>query len=711
MKTKIFTALLVVASFVQAQQTTTQVNKLEEVIVSAEKANDSLPISFTEILPAQFAPLNLGQDLPVLLNFQPSVVSTTYDGTGVGYTDYRIRGADNSRINVTINGIPYNDADSQTTFFVNLQDFASSLEGIQIQRGVGTSTNGAASFGASVQLQTEQFQEDAYYEFNYSTGSFGTQRKNIKFSTGLLENGFSFNGRLSKVETDGYVDRAFADLKSYYLNGSYRSGNTALSLVAFGGTERTGLSFFGLDKAGLEQDRTVNYDGLYFDAQGNYVAYEDQTDNYQQDHLQLHWNQKFNSDWRFRLSLHHTNGAGYFEQIQDDVSTYNYRITDLANSLTTDLATQAYLNSEFYGGIFNLQQQKTDYTLTFGGGFNRYLGEQYGLVKWADVAVLPSPNFEFYRNTSDKFDSHIYTKLQYRLSEKWNAFTDLQYRAINYAAKGSLVERTGQIDVDENYGFFNPKLGIDFKASESTRIYASFARANREPARVDFENGNPEAEQLDDFEFGFRLNQSKLKLNANVYYMNYENQLVLTGALDEVGFPIRQNVGSSYRFGLEVDAVYPISSNLTWRPAIALSTNKNRNFVDNKNGSLVDLSDTAISYSPNLIASHVLAYEASEKFTAYWFFKHVGEQYMSNTEAELSVIDAYSVHDLSFDYELNSNLKFQLLVNNVFDLNYENNGYFYSYDIEDNGAVTTFYGNAYYPQAGRNYMLGMSLRF
>lgn len=693
---------------------------LDEVIVSAARVNADSPITYSELSKEEIEKTNLGQDIPILLNTLPSVVSTTFDGTGIGYTDIRIRGADNSRINVTLNGIPYNDADSQATFWVNLQDFASSVENIQVQRGVGTSTNGAGTFGASINVLTDNYREDAFAEIANSVGSFNTRKHTVKVGTGLLNDHFAFSGRLSRIESDGYVDRAFSDLSSYFLDGIYKDENTLVKALVFGGEEITGLSFFGLDEDGLAADRRFNSDGLFFDSEGNQQFYENQTDNYRQDHYQLHVTQKFDANWTGNVSFHYTYGRGFFEQYIDEASLDFYRLASDANAGITnsDLVTRSHLNSDFYGTVFNLNYKNNTLDAVFGGSLNRYDGEQFGEIIFAETAQLPTLPTRFFNNVSDKVDFNVYTKATFKVDDKFSLYGDLQLRTINYEAGGSLFNPGSALDVNETYTFFNPKAGVTYKATDNHSIYLSYARANREPTRVDFENGNPEAESLNDFELGWRHTATKTAINANLFYLDFRNQLVLTGALDQVGFPIRTNSGSSFRFGLEVDATVTIANKLVTRPNISLSTNKNRDFIAQRDGALVNLGTTNISFSPDFIAGNSLTYSPLDNLNLTLFSKYVSDQYLANLDIESSRLDGYFTNDVNVQYSIKSIPFIKTLVltgqvNNVLNNEYENNGFFFSFDVpNDTGdGVTTLDGNGFYPQAGINFLLGATLKF
>jgi len=729
----IFLGLVLSLNAQNQQKDTTkakQVN-LNEVIVSASRANDKIPVTYSNLKKEDIEKVNLGQDIPILLNYLPSVVSTTFDGTGIGYTDIRIRGADNSRINVTINGIPYNDADSQTTFFVNLQDFASSIENIQVQRGVGTSTNGAGAFGASINILTDNYSEDAFGQISNSFGSFSSRKHTVRFGTGLINDHFAFSGRLSSIESNGYVDRAFSDLSSYFLDGIYKDENTLIKALIFGGNERTGLSFVGLTEEQLQEDRRANFDGQFFDRDGNEQFHENQTDNFRQDHYQLHITQEFDSFWTGNLSFHYTDNRGFFEQFIDDTIflAFNgipnlefYRLEPFqANGVlveSADLITRSHIVADFYGTVFNLNYTKDDLNLIFGGAVNRYDGGQFGEVIASDFAIIPQNPFRFFENETDKWDTNVYAKATYNLNKNISLYGDLQLRNVSYTANGTLFEPGALLDVDENYTFFNPKAGLTYRLDSGNSFYLSYARANREPARVDFENGNPEPESLNDFELGWRHLSQDFQLNANVYYLDFNNQLVLTGALDEVGFPIRQNSGSSFRLGLELDANWNISKKFSVQPNVALSTNKNRDFVFQRDGELQNLGNTNISFSPEIVVGNVFTYKATDALSFAFYSKYVGEQYLGNIDSDVSLIDSYFVSDLGIQYTLKNlgivkSIVFNGQVNNVFDLEYENNGFFFTFDddFSNPGTVTTIEGNGFYAQAGINFLLGATVNF
>lgn len=697
---------------------------LDEVLVQAVRVTNESPVTFTDLRKEEIAPRNLGQDIPVLMNYLPAVVTTSDAGAGVGYTGIRVRGSDATRVNVTINGIPYNDAESHGSFWVNMPDFASSTESLQLQRGVGTSTNGTGAFGASLNLLTDAVSEEAYAQVSSSIGSFNTLRNNIKFSTGLLNDHVEISGRLSRITSDGYIDRASSELDSYFLQAAYKDENTLLKALIFGGHEITYQSWYGFEAAYVEalganpdidENRTFNVSGAYFDDDGQLRFYDKEEDNYRQDHAQLLWNQQLSDTWSTNIAFHFTNGRGYFEQFRedDDFATYGFEplIVNGETLNTTDLVRRRWLDNEFYGTVFSAKYHKDKVDLIFGGGWNSYQGAHFGEVIWARYASQSNLRDKYYDDDSNKSDFNIYTKANYSLNEKWSLFADLQYRRVGYSANG---DDTGL--VDDTFRFFNPKAGLVYDLNANNNFYFSYAVANREPNRNDYENGNPKPERLNDFELGWRYVSPKFQLNANAYYMRYKDQLVLTGELNDVGGPLRANVGDSYRTGLELDANILLGETFRISPNIALSSNKNVDFVFQRNGRLENLGNTHIAYSPNVVFGNRLAYTPMENLQLSFLTKYVGEQYMGNIDSEGSVLEAYTQSDLNVRYTIEfgsvlESITFSGLVNNIFDADIISNGYFYTYDDDSTGSVITYEGAGYYPQAGINFLLGATVRF
>ncbi|MDI1257410.1 MAG: TonB-dependent receptor [Flavobacterium sp.] len=695
---------LLLASFLssaqQKEQDTTKVNQLDDVLVTAVRATIKTPVSFSNLSKEEIASRNLGQDIPILMNFLPSVVTTSDAGNGVGYTGIRVRGSDATRVNVTINGIPYNDSESHGTYWVNMPDFASSTESLQLQRGVGTSTNGAGAFGASLNVLTDSYSKDANGEISNSFGSFNTRKHTVKFSTGLLNDHFEIAGRLSNIDSHGYIDRGFSELHSYFLQGTYVGKTTLIKALVFGGKERTYQSWNGIDAATLESDRTFNPSGIYTDESGNTRYYDNETDNYQQDHYQLHWNEKCNENWSLNLALHYTKGKGYYENYKEDADFADYGLLPVGAETTTDLIRQKWLDNDFYGYTFSVNYKKEKLDLLIGGGWNKYEGAHFGEVIWARFASQSELGDHYYDDYADKTDGNIFAKANYQITNKISLFGDLQFRNVTYKADGVQTE-----PVDDNFSFFNPKAGLNYALNDKNIFYFSYAIANREPNRTDYEGGSVKPEKLSDFELGWRLAASKIKLNINGYYMLYKDQLVLTGALDDVGSPIRTNVGKSYRMGVEVDAAVRLLKKWSWRPNITVSSNKNKDFVIDNGSGLEDLGNTNIAYSPNVIVGNMLIFQPSDNWSMALMTKFVSEQYMSNIDDQNSKLEAYTQTDFSISYELKpkkvfKSIVFTGLLNNIFDEKYVSNG-------ADYGGGYIYY----FPQAGINFLVGMTLKF
>ncbi len=690
----IFYCLLPIACLSQEKPKDT-INQLDEVLVSAVRVGKKTPVTFSNLNKKDIATRNLGQDIPILMNFLPSVVTTSDAGNGFGYTGIRVRGSDATRVNVTINGVPYNDAESTGTFWVNMPDFASSVESLQLQRGVGTSTNGAGAFGASLNLLTDSYAQKATGEIANSLGSFNSRKHTVKFSSGLMNDHFELAGRLSVLKSDGYIDRASSDLKSYFLQGTYIGKSTLIKALVFGGTEKTYQAYYGIDAETLAIDRTFNPIGIYTDEFGNTRYYDNETDNYQQDHYQLHWNEKFSPNWNTNLALHYTKGKGYYENYKEDADFSDYGLTPVAGQATTDLIRQKWLDNDFYGMTFSVNYKKDQTDFIFGGGWNKYEGDHFGKVIWARFASGSELGDRYYDDYGLKTDANVFAKINYQLLPKLSLFGDLQFRSVNYKANG-----VQPVLVDDRFGFFNPKAGLNYTLNAKNTFYLSYARANREPNRTDYEGGNAKPEQLNDFELGWRYNSGKIQWNANVYYMAYKDQLILTGNLDDVGNPIRSNSEKSYRTGLEIDAVIALSKKITIRPNITWSDNTNVDLVVNGE----NYGNQNIAYSPNFIAGNIFTYQPIEKLQLSLLSKFVGEQYLNNIESPEARLPDYLVNDINVSFEINpkaifKSIVFSGLVNNVFDKQYISNGYMY--DIYP----------YYYPQAGTNFLLGMKLNF
>ncbi len=685
----------------QTQQDSTKTQKLDEVLVKAVRVNATSPITHTNVKKEEIAKRNLGQDIPMLLNYLPSVVSSSDAGAGVGYTYLRVRGSDATRVNVTINGIPYNDSESQGTFWVNLGDFASSTQSLQLQRGVGTSTNGSGAFGASLNILTDAISEKAGGEISNSFGSYGTRKHTVKFTTGKINDHFEFAGRLSKIDSDGYVDRAFTDLKSYFLQGSYFDDNTLIKAISFGGKEQTYQAWAGLSADQLKEDRRQNP-----------YTYENETDNFWQDHYQLHWNERIDANWSTNIGLNYTRGKGYFEQFKDDrdAADYNNLIVD-----GSDVIVRRWLDNHFYVVNGNVTFKDGKLEVISGVSFNTFTNDHYGEVIWgSDLAPNVEIRDRYYFSASDKTDWSVFSKATYSISNKLKAFVDVQGRFVNYKTKG-LTSNRAPINVDENFSFFNPKFGLTYKLNNANSLYASYARANKEPNRNDYESNGDDVthESLNDFELGWRFVGDKIRINANVYYMDYNNQLVLTGAIDNVGEYLRENVKDSYRLGLEVDANINLTEKLMFNSNIAISENKIKNLVIDRDGGPKNFGNTTLAFSPSFISGNSLVFMPAKNVQLSLLGKYVSDQYLSNTDTKASKIDGYFVSDFNVVYEIETNKIFKSiilkgLVNNIFNKEYVDRGYTY---LNTWSGPTAIEEQGYYPQATTNFLLGVTLKF
>ena len=702
----IFFLLLTFGYSINAQEVlkdSTRVQNLEEVIVSSIRVDDNIPIAYNNLSKDEISDRNLGQDLPILLNFLPNVVTTSDAGAGIGYTGIRIRGINSQSTNVTINGIPYNDAESNLTYWVDLPDFSSSIENLQVQRGIGTSVNGSGAFGASINILTDNISQDPFFESNNTLGSYNTYKNTFRFSTGLLNDVFEFSGRLSKIDSDGYIDRASSDLKSYFLQASYKKNNTLIKLLNFGGHEITYHAWNGIDLQTLEENRTYNPSGLYFDLEGNPQFHENELDNYKQDHFQFHWTQSINKNLTSNLGLNLTNGKGYYEQYNENGSE--------------DFITRKWLDNQFLVFNYSLNYQGNKNNLIIGSTFSEYDGDHFGETIWAQNSGDIEFTDQFYYGNGLKKDFSNFIKSVYQISSKLKIYTDLQLRSIDYKSSGS-TSNVDQLLFDKKYSFFNPKVGLNFEMNKENRIYFSLARAFREPTRSDFENNiNIQPEELIDYELGWNFTSEKFYFSSNLYYMKYKNQLVLTGSIDDVGTPIRDNSGESYRKGIELESAYVLSDKINISGNMSFSKNQNINYVTNLNGQSVNLGDTEISFSPKLISSIQISYDPSLNFNISLLNKFVGEQYMSNTESDFSRLDSYTTTDLSIKYKFDKTFLFSdivvtAMINNIFNVEYVSNGYYYTYDDtwSDPNLITTIEGTGYFPQATRNFLLGITLK-
>ncbi len=688
---------------------------LDEVIVKGIRAKFSSPISYSNIYKEKLKNKNLGQDLPILLNFLPSVVTTSDAGAGIGYTGIRVRGVSPQSTNITINGIPFNDPESMGTFWVNLPDFTSSVQSLQLQRGIGTSTNGSGAFGASINILTDNISQTPYAEISSSFGSFNTRKNTIKFSTGKINDVFEFSGRFSKIDSDGYVDRAFSDLKSYFIQGTYLKGSTLIKAISFAGHEKTYQSWYGLTMDQLKENRRQNP-----------YTYENEIDNYKQDHYQLHWNEQINNFWSFNIGLNYTYGRGYFEQYREDdnIDTYGGIVSSDTNlngekTDTTDLIRRRWLDNDFYVFNSSLNFVKNKIDLTISSSYSSYVGDHFGEVIWARTFSSNGKiRDRYYEGLGEKKDLSFFTKLLYSIDEKIEFYSDLQYRNVKYNTSGTTSDLVNMV-IDKSYGFFNPKIGLSYKLNPNSLLYVSYARANREPNRTDYEsNPDIQPERLNDIEIGWRLRNKNMSLNLNSYFMLYDEQLILTGEIDDVGNPKRTNSGSSYRIGLEIENRINISELFSFETNLTLSSNKNKNIFSMVDGALYNYGKTNISFSPSFVGSNAIIYQPSEKISLSLLSKYVGKQYMGNTDQPNSILESYFVNDINITYSLKPKKIFQsisinFLINNILNKEYISNGYYYTYDDTWSvpGQIKTLDGAGYYPQATRNFLAGLVFEF
>lgn len=701
----------VIFSTAVAQDDSTKIKELNEVVVKSTRANEKTGMAFTNVYQRDIKKQNLGQDLPFLLNQLPSVVVSSDAGAGVGYTGIRIRGSDPTRINVTLNGVPYNDSESQGTFWVNMPDFASSVQSIQVQRGVGTSTNGAGAFGASLNISTLGYEHEAFGETNLSYGSFNTMKANILASTGLLNNRFVVDARLSKLVSDGYVDRASSDLKSFYISAGYYNKSNFVRLNVFSGKERTFQSWNGVPESLLKTNRRYNA-----------YTYPDQVDNYQQDHYQLISSFKLSNHWTFNPTLHYTKGKGYYEEFKESAELSAYKLPNVVigsdTISTTDLVRRKWLDNHFYGVTYSFDYQSNKkLSANIGGAWNRYEGDHFGEVIWTKFAKTPSNDYRWYKSHSIKTDFNIFGKLFYQVTDKFNLFGDVQYRMVGYDMKG-ISDKLLDITRETSFRFFNPKIGLNYQLNNRASFYASYAVGNKEPNRTDFIDNvkAPKAEHLEDLEAGYRWANQTFSFDGNFYYMNYKNQLVLTGQVNGVGEAIRVNVPKSYRAGIELIANWKLAPKWRLNANATFSQNKINNFTetivnyDGEANKVNQFAKTDISFSPNTIIGGQLSYSPVRNLEFAWLPKYVGKQYMDNTADNNRKLNAFFVNDLRANYTINpkivKELTFSLLANNILNRLYESNGYTYSY-IYDREVITE---NFYYPQAGANFLVAVRVR-
>lgn len=761
-KTFIFCALLSAVSALASEEQNNEVSpvdslksvELQNIQVNSTRASKNTPMAFTDMNRDQIKAVNHGQDIPFLLSLTPSITVTSDAGNGIGYTSIRVRGTDATRVNVTANGIPMNDAESAGLYWVNMGDFASSVQSMQIQRGVGTSTNGAGAFGATLNMQTENISMNPYVSVDMSGGSYYSHKETVRFGTGIIDGRWGFQGRLSNIGSKGYLDRASAKLNSYFLQAGYFGENTSVKFITFNGQEETYHAWNYTSK--YEQSlygRTYNSCGLmYTDADGNMHYYDNQTDNYHQQHYQLLWNQLFSRTLSMNVALHYTKGEGYYEQYKND---YGYDDETLAKyGITNDwtaygtLVNQKKMDNDFYGAIASLNfDNRQGLQATVGGGWNKYVGDHFGLVKWSQPVATTYPDNEYYRNTGKKTDFNVYGKVNWEFLKGLNAFIDLQYRHLNYKMNGPTDEwnknNTQKVfDFNDNFNFFNPKFGLNYEITPNHRVYASYAIAHKEPTRNDYEDNfgiGLKAERLNDLEIGYKFLSPRFSAGVNFYWMDYKDQFVLTGELNPIGEAKAMNVPESYRMGAEIEATWKPVDWFRWDANATFSTNKVKNAVVTLKDKVtkVNVGDTHLAFSPDVIFNNIFTFSYSN-FKASVQSQYVGEQYLTNSgfksytnyddngapESEVSMmLDSHFTTnvDLSYTFALKQfGLKEATLgvtLYNLFSAKFDNNGWASpKFRQKDDGTVEAYrsddlYEAGFAPSAPFNFMAHLSLNF
>lgn len=694
---------------------------IDEVTVSGTRASDNSPTAFTNLRKKDIDKNNSGRGFEYLLDQTPSTVVSSNAGAGVGYTGIRIRGSDPTRINVTLNGVPLNDAEDQGVYFVDIPDIASSVDNVQIQRGVGTSTNGAGAFGASINIQTTTRQDTAYAELNNTAGSYGTVKNTVNLGTGLLGGHFTVDGRLSRMNSDGYIERSGSSLKSYFLSGAYYGDKSELRLNVFSGYEKTHQAWDGVPQDSVTAgNRRYNELG-YIESSNSY--YKNQTDNYTQNYYQLLYNKQFSDRFSFSGALHYTHGDGYYEEYRNSDAVADYGLTPVIIGIDTlshtDLVRRLWLSNNFYGLTYNFNYKPIDdLHLTLGGAYNEYKGQHYNNIEWTQESTTIPPDYEYSRDDAKKTDFNSFARAEYRTNNVL-LYGDMQYRHISYSFLG-FDQNLNNVQQQVALNFFNPKVGITYELDANSNVYASFAVGNHEPNRSDYVNSSPQSrpkpENLKDFEAGYRISGSIFSAGINGFYMLYKNQLVLTGALDDVGEAVRTNIKDSYRAGLEFNGQVQLAKQLSWMATASLSTNKVKNFNqvlfdENNNPVTYQYKKTDIAYSPDFVASSTIAYQPCKHAEVAFITKYVSRQYLDNTSSSDRSLDGYVVNDVRLNYNFSikgvKNIGVGLLINNIFSEAYQSDGATYPY--VNSGKIAN--GNYFFTQAPINFLASLNVRF
>ena len=747
------TALTVAMTTQAADIDTLKSVALQNVEVVSIRATRKTPVAFTNMSKEQLKAVNHGKDIPFLLSLTPSITMTSDAGNGIGYTSLRVRGTDPSRINITANGVPMNDAESSTVFWVNMGDFASSVQSMQIQRGVGTSTNGAGAFGATLNMQTENIGTKPYFGIDLSGGSYYSHKETMRFGTGLINGHWGIQGRLSNIGSKGYLDRASTKLNSYFLQAGWFGDNTVVKFITFNGVEETYHAWNYTSK--YEQQlygRTYNSCGEYYDADGKTHYYDNQTDNYHQQNYQLIWNQRLNNELSFNAALHYTKGQGYYEEYKRKRTLFEYDLDKTMTWAKSDLVRQKKMDNDFYGAVASIvYDNKQNLQATIGGGWNKYEGDHFGLIKWVKSPVdVLMPDHKYYDDKTKKTDFNIYGKVTYDLLAGLSAYVDLQYRHVGIKMDGPTDEinwDTNQrivYDMDKSFNFFNPKFGINYDINPNHKVYASYAIAYKEPTRNNFQNSlnaeldMPKAERLNDLEIGYKYQSKVFSAGANFYWMDYKDQFVLTGEIDKIGEAITRNLPKSYRLGVEVEAAVKPVDWFRWDVNATWSKNRVKDItVQLADNSVANLGDQPLAFSPDWIANNIFTFNY-KGLKASIQSQYVSKQYLTNTgfksyqtlDDNGQLTDVSMMLDGHFTTNIDLSYSFKLpklgikdatigvTLYNLFSAKYDNNGWAAPrYDKVDGKVVATGwdtsdpYEAGFAPSAPFNMMGHLSINF
>ncbi len=727
--------------------------ELQSVQVNSTRANQHTPVAYTNLSQEEIKKVNYGQDLPSLMSLTPSVITTSDAGNGIGYTSMRVRGTDPSRINVTANGVPLNDAESSSVFWVNMGDFASSLRSIQIQRGTGTSNNGAGAFGASVNMLTEPVGAKPYLGIDLSAGSYYSHKQTLRFSTGLLNGHWGIQGRLSNIGSKGYLDRAFTKLNSYFIQGGYFSDNTMVKLITWNGVEETYHAWNYTSK--YEQTmygRRYNSCGEYYDEQGNVHYYNDQTDNYHQQNYQLIWNQTLNQDWSLSAALHYTKGDGYYDEYKSNKNLQDYGLS--SEKFKTDLTRQKKMENDFYGAVASATYNQETWNAVIGGGWNKYDGDHFGIVKWVKNPVTTFyPGYEYYRDNAKKTDGNVYAKANWTFWEGMSAMIDLQYRHVNYRLQDPrdyyIANKSNAYVIDDNFNFFNPKFGLNWQINKNHKAYVSYGISHKEPVRNNYENyygtissdahqnEKPLAERLNDLELGYKYESTKLSAGINLYYMDYDNQFVLTGDIDDIGEAMTKNVKDSYRAGIEIEAAWKPVNWFRWDANATFSTNKVKNMtVQLDDATTANIGTCDLAFAPKVMLNSIMTF-TYKGFTGRLIRQYIGKQNLTNTNfgaynnynedgtfdqaVDMTLKDHFTSNiDLSYNFSIKKyglkDVTVGVSFYNIYSEKYDNNGWAAPGYRMNNGKVEAYctgdlYEAGFAPSAPFNWMAHLSVNF